>query len=151
MQVDPRAEKHYGMTPYNGMGNNPILYSDPMGDTIRIYGVDGQFVQYTPGMEYSGDNETIASTVNRLNAINATDAGGEVISELNSATGSYYTSVVSSDQLPNGAGAQFQPLGESGGDNSSGIVYLSSSGDPSNDLSHELFHAYQYETGETSF
>ena len=36
MQIDPQAEKYYGMSPYNGMGNNPILFSDPMGDTIRL-------------------------------------------------------------------------------------------------------------------
>ena len=35
MQVDPRAEKYYGITPYNGMGNNPISIADPAGDTLR--------------------------------------------------------------------------------------------------------------------
>jgi hypothetical protein len=32
-QVDPKAELHYGDSPYNSMLNNPILFDDPNGDT----------------------------------------------------------------------------------------------------------------------
>jgi RHS repeat-associated protein len=32
--VDPLAEKYYSMSPYNGMGNNPIMNTDPKGDSI---------------------------------------------------------------------------------------------------------------------
>jgi len=38
MQIDPRAEKYVGMSPYNGMGNNPIYYSDQLGDTLSPTG-----------------------------------------------------------------------------------------------------------------
>ncbi|MEZ4888459.1 MAG: RHS repeat-associated core domain-containing protein [Chitinophagales bacterium] len=31
-QVDPKAESFYGMTVYNGMGNNPVSVVDPQGD-----------------------------------------------------------------------------------------------------------------------
>ena len=39
-QVDPLAEKYIGMSPYTGMGNNPITYSDVNGDStyLVIYG-----------------------------------------------------------------------------------------------------------------
>ena len=33
-QVDPLAEKYIGMSPYTGMGNNPINNVDPKGDSI---------------------------------------------------------------------------------------------------------------------
>jgi len=37
--VDPMAEKHYGLTPYNYVLNNPLLYVDPKGmDTLRVSG-----------------------------------------------------------------------------------------------------------------
>ncbi len=36
LQVDPQSEKYFGMTPYNGMGNNPILIIDPLGDSINV-------------------------------------------------------------------------------------------------------------------
>jgi hypothetical protein len=32
MQVDPKAEKFHGLTPYNSMGNNPVSNVDPEGD-----------------------------------------------------------------------------------------------------------------------
>jgi len=32
-QVDPKAESFYGMSVYNGMGNNPVMLSDPNGDS----------------------------------------------------------------------------------------------------------------------
>ncbi|MEL6142664.1 MAG: RHS repeat-associated core domain-containing protein, partial [Bacteroidota bacterium] len=34
LQVDPKSESFVSMSPYTGMGNNPILYNDILGDSI---------------------------------------------------------------------------------------------------------------------
>ena len=34
MQVDPMAEKYYGMTPYGYCAGNPVMFMDPQGDTL---------------------------------------------------------------------------------------------------------------------
>ena len=40
MQVDAFAEKYPTMNAYTGMGNNPIFFVDPTGDTIRVNGTE---------------------------------------------------------------------------------------------------------------
>ncbi|WP_101689349.1 RHS repeat domain-containing protein [Dysgonomonas massiliensis] len=35
--IDPKAEKYYNISPYAYCLNNPLIYTDPRGDTVRIY------------------------------------------------------------------------------------------------------------------
>lgn len=35
--MDPLAEKYYSISPYVYCGNNPVRYTDPGGDSIRVY------------------------------------------------------------------------------------------------------------------
>lgn len=49
---------------YLAMGNNPILFSDPDGETIIINGHT-----YVPGQEHTGKNMFIAGTVKSLNRL----------------------------------------------------------------------------------
>ncbi|NCC11575.1 MAG: RHS repeat-associated core domain-containing protein, partial [Bacteroidia bacterium] len=37
MTVDPLAEKYYGVSPYAYCMNNPLRYTDPGGDSVRVY------------------------------------------------------------------------------------------------------------------
>ena len=41
MQVDPMAEKYYGMTPYGYCAGNPVGVCDPQGDTIVVLFTSG--------------------------------------------------------------------------------------------------------------
>ena len=34
LQIDPEAERYHSLTPYNSMGNSPMVYNDSDGDFI---------------------------------------------------------------------------------------------------------------------
>lgn len=144
--LDPKPNPSISM--YTCFANNPILFTDPLGDTIRINhkGKDGkiQSVVYTPGMIYKGD-KFIEKAVADLNSINETKKGKQRISDLQESKFVY--NVEEASEL---IGSKFQwEEKEEGG----GIIYyyqksdfLSKDGiwfDKSHiTLGHELQHAW---------
>jgi RHS repeat-associated protein len=61
MRPDP-AREFWSL--YLAMGNDPVLFVDPDGETIKI----GSYI-YVPGQEYTGKNKFIAGTVKSLNRL----------------------------------------------------------------------------------
>ncbi len=137
--VDPRAEKYSRWSSYNYVLGNPIKNVDPNGDTVRISIGNEQFINYTPGMEYKGDDKFVKNIVNTLNDITSVDAGKEVVNALSLSTNNFDIL----NQAPNNAdaAAAFIP-----NQNGGGVVKVGKS-NALGDVAHEIFHGYQKESG----
>jgi len=148
--VDPKPNA--ALSNYAVLNGNPILYSDPLGDTIRIK-EDNKFISYAPGMEYKGDNKFIASVVGTLNKINSTEAGGKLLSELVSSKNNFdFTNLFAKDNKGNDItnALSFSEYKDGGGEIKAGALlndYMQE-GQKIETVAHELFHGYQSEKGE---
>jgi len=147
-EVDPRREVGYGS--YVVFRNNPIFFTDPLGDTIRIK-LNNQYLVYSIGMDYGGEYRFACDVVNYLNQIASTRIGRQLLSTLIASEHKY--DIV--DELPPKderssvkASAIFRPHPSGGGRIFAGLL--------SEDywepvkigvLAHELFHGYQHEKG----
>ncbi len=95
LQVDPKAESFASMSPYTGMGNNPISITDPLGDSIIL-----NFISDLPGLDQSMLSHMIdrglegqfqaAIDDNGLLSIVASEGGGD-ISELSENGQAFYS------------------------------------------------------------
>ena len=151
MSVDRYADKYPSISPYAYCAWNPIKLIDPSGDTIIVTGKGGTSYYWYQGNLYkdcnyknkvtdedyyrlynSGDNIPWDVSSN-LNQINNNSAGEKVLNKL------------SNDESRHNISIEWR--GEGGGASSNGNVYLNGNAGSLRNLSHELFHAYQYANG----
>jgi RHS repeat-associated protein len=144
LSVDPFESKYPSLSSYSYAANNPIMFYDAGGDSVWInYG--NERVPYTGGMEYTGTNKFIASTISALNSVYGQKGGKDVITSLvgSSNNYSYYNGGTSTD----GAFFAFSSEGGRGGN-----VFLNKT--DVNTVAEETFHGYVNENkqgGETLF
>ena len=140
---DPMFEKYFWMTPYAYCANNPVKYVDPSGCDLWIVdfeenGSSAYAVDYKPGMKYDGDNIYIKNAIDRLNEMYSTENGKTVIESLEKSNNLY--TIEGKYAKDSRAAGSFQEY------NDCGIISLPNSKMTLQNISHELFHAYQYET-----
>ena len=153
-QSDPKYT--YSQSVYSGFGNNPLRYIDPLGDTISIHYGDNQTLQYTQGLEYSGDNAFVSSVVTALNSVGNSKAGGTVLNTLIASEQNYsYINEYSKDK--NGKDMKGAFKYERHGSREGGTIYAGAISEFENkggreiaSIAHESFHAYQDENNSFS-
>jgi RHS repeat-associated protein len=64
-QIDPKANEF--VSPYVGMGNNPIFFVDPEGDTIKIRRTNGEGYYTYGSNDKIGKDKQLRKTVRTLN------------------------------------------------------------------------------------
>ena len=71
--VDPLVEKYSKITPYAYVANNPMIFVDPNGELIKLYGTEGE----------------VALIAKHLMMIYATEEGKKLIDKLNASSNVY--------------------------------------------------------------
>jgi hypothetical protein len=107
------------------------------------YDDDGNRVaelQYTPGMEYDGDNAYFSNAITTLNQMNTVQIGSAVLGELH---GSKNIFGVTNQSTSIEGGHQFVENSDGGGILKMGENFKLEG------MAHEIFHGYQHERGQS--
>ena len=158
--IDPLSEKYFSLSSYNFVANNPILFVDPDGREIWISYGDNQRVRYDngklyneDGSKYKGKDSFVSTTLKTLNTMNSTKNGATVIGELSKSENkfNFENSYIKDKNGNDIKGAlSFEGAKEGGGTiHAAGLTENSDFGEKVENTSHELFHGYQFEMGNT--
>ena len=136
LSVDPMADKYPSISPYAYCAWNPVKLVDPDGKEFTIWIEDGGGTpyEYKPNMTPTGD-AAAQQQIQMLNKMYSTSLGQEMLDVLIKSGNDYYITNEStgtpetSGTVPYGNGSKSRM----GGNN----TLLN--------ISHELFHAFQYE------
>ena len=139
LSVDPMSDKYPSISPYAYCAWNPIKLVDPDGREITLWIEDGSgnIYEYKPNMTPTGD-AAAQQQIQTLNEMYSSSLGQEMLDALIGSTNDYYITNESTGVPGTSATVQYGNGSRS---------KMGGANDMLN-MSHELFHAFQYENGE---
>ena len=137
LSVDPLADKYPSISPYAYCAWNPVRLVDPDGRTIWIENGDGTKIKYEVNMKVQGDKFS-QQTIETLNEMYTTSAGEKLLNSLSGSKDNFHISSESSGV----------PGTHSTKKEKDGVRSRMGGSSSMLDLSHELFHQYQYLCGQ---